>query len=92
MQSAGTRLSPVTAATGSAHARGRKERSAGGAAAGGGRQKTRLPHHGLRRTEGRGEWGSAKVATHSRCCTERPRNTRLEVTEMTHTHKSRCEV
>lgn len=38
MQSAGTRLDPVTAAAGSAHAGGRKERSAGGRRCGGGRQ------------------------------------------------------
>lgn len=39
MQSAGTRLDPVTAAAGSAHAGGRKERSAGGRRCGGGRQR-----------------------------------------------------
>lgn len=50
MQCAGTRLDPVTAAAGSAHARGRKGRSAGGGASAGVGDKsickdqTRLSH------------------------------------------------
>lgn len=97
MQSAGTRLDPVTAAAGSAHARGRKGRSAGGAPLRGWATKAfakiRLGSltYGLRWTEGRaaggGEWGSGKVATRSRCCTVWPPNTRLEVTKMTHSLK-----
>lgn len=62
MQCAGTRLDPVTAAAGSAHAKGRKGRSAGGAPLRGWGTKAfakiRLGSltHGLRWTEGRCCW------------------------------------
>lgn len=85
-------------------ARKRTERKVcgGGRRCGGGRQKllqrsdSALSLYGLRWTEeraaGGGEWGSGKVATRSRCCTVWPPNTRLEVTKMTHSLKSRCEI
>lgn len=81
MQSAGTRLDPVTAAAGSAHAGGRKERSAGGAAAGVGDKgfreyQARLTRSSLGRAEGRaaggGGAGSGEVRTRRRCCIEKP--------------------
>lgn len=71
MQSAGTRLDPVTAAVGSAHARGRKERSVGGGALRGWaiKDQARLTHYGLRRRDVLLEvgMGSGKVATRRRC-------------------------
>lgn len=80
MQSAGTRLDPVTAAAGSAHAGGRKERSAGGAAAGvADKRLSRIsgPGYSLQPgTDGRGccrgGAGSGEVRTRRRCCIERP--------------------
>lgn len=76
MQCAGTRLDPVTAAAGSAHAGGRKGRSAGGRRCGGGRQRLwRLsgPAHSLQPGTGRaagggGAEGSGEVTTRGRCC------------------------
>lgn len=84
MQSAGTRLDPVTAAAGSAHAGGRKERSAGGAAAGvADKRLSRIsgPAYSLQpgtdggaccRRGGGGGAGSGEVRTRRRCCVERP--------------------
>lgn len=138
MQSAGTRIDPVTAAAGSAHARGRNERSAGGGrrcgrGVGDKSFRPRTLTYRLGWTDGRG----AGCGGSGRCCIERPtctassssstrawllctqprfcsilfrninekkkrnkkkggnlcrKNTRLDVSQIIHIHKSRCEV